>query len=187
MRPGIIYKITHRESGKAYIGQTVRGLNTRWNEHREDAQKGSYLYFHRALYNYGPASFDAEVLAEYDAKWLDYLEKTYILIYNTFGEGGYNLTPGGRDYEYKDPRLTVRKEEHPEPDLAPKPFLFPVLHSRQLDWSGGASKQPSIYMGQKMIFDHAIGDPLAQAIVAEWQPRFHVRIVDSLAELDTNR
>jgi hypothetical protein len=199
MRPGIIYKITHRESGKAYIGLAAPRrydedqptpewlLTRRWGEHQEDAQNGCYLYFHRAIHNHGPASFDAEVIAECDDKWLDYLEKTYILIYNTFGEGGYNRTPGGRDYEYKDHRLKARKEEHPEPDLASKPFLFPVFHSRQLDWAGGASKQPSIYMGQSIIFANAIGDPLAQAIVADWQPRFNVRIVDSLSDLDTNR
>ena len=39
--PFIAYKITHRESGKAYIGITIRSLKDRWAAHAAFAVRRS--------------------------------------------------------------------------------------------------------------------------------------------------
>jgi predicted GIY-YIG superfamily endonuclease len=40
MRSGLIYLITNTVNGKRYIGQTVRTLRQRWQQHVRDAKQG---------------------------------------------------------------------------------------------------------------------------------------------------
>ena len=100
---GYIYKITNKNSGAVYIGQTSRDYKTRWNEHLNylgqdyDPQKASLL--HRALNKYGKNDFDFEVIEETDdlnereQYWIEYY---HCYIYDPLYEKGYNMTPGGK-------------------------------------------------------------------------------------------
>ncbi len=92
-----IYKITNTLNGKIYIGQTVQKIERRWSRHILDATKGSQLPFSRAIVKYGKDSFVVEKIAEGENDaWGSYLERLYILIYDsTNREIGYNLTHGG--------------------------------------------------------------------------------------------
>ncbi len=90
-----IYGIRHKVSGKMYVGQTKRKVETRWKQHMTD---DGCPYIHNALVKHGKDAFDFFVIAWCIKTELDYNEKKYIQEYNTFGKGrGYNLKTGGAD------------------------------------------------------------------------------------------
>lgn len=85
-----IYKITKKNNGKSYIGQS-NDIYRRFNEHiRRDA-----LPIEQAIQKYGKEAFSFEVLEECDLTELDSKEKYWINFYNTFNGFGYNCNPGG--------------------------------------------------------------------------------------------
>lgn len=120
---GVIYKYTS-PSNKVYIGQTVHE-KVRYRRHRRFYGEGSL--FHKAIEKYGFENFTYEVVASADTEDREVLqeqlnewEKYYIKLYNSFGEGGYNLTEGGQGSsgtkhtkEYKDKMSERMKENNP--------------------------------------------------------------------------
>ena len=96
----VIYLIFCPQSGKGYIGQTIRGVHDRWIRHRRDAINGSPTPFHRAIIKYGEDAFEFSVLATASTiDELNVLEKHYIKVQNTLVPNGYNLQSGGNGYE----------------------------------------------------------------------------------------
>ena len=94
----IIYKATNKIDGKCYIGQTIKGLKRRKQEH-SNAKDG--CYFHNAIHKYGFDNFEWEVIEECDSKEeLDEMEFHYIKQYDSFKPNGYNLTLGGNKGTY---------------------------------------------------------------------------------------
>jgi group I intron endonuclease len=89
---GVIYRFVF-PNGKMYIGQTKQDVEKRWAVHRARASHSWYLA--NAIRKYGWDSIKKEVLVEVPNDCLDEYEMTFIDTFNTFGEGGYNLTPGG--------------------------------------------------------------------------------------------
>lgn len=80
-----------------YIGQTVKALNRRIQQHTNDAKRYDY-FFHRALRKYGLNNFDWLVIKECEnIQELNIWEKYYILFFNTKKPHGYNLTDGGQN------------------------------------------------------------------------------------------
>ena len=88
---GFIYKITHKETGRVYIGKTVNHPIFRWFQHFK-AQSGSY--FHKAMKNSKITDWTYEVideLKEGSENDLLELESKYIADYNaTDREYGFN-------------------------------------------------------------------------------------------------
>jgi group I intron endonuclease len=96
MRSGLIYLITNTVNGKRYIGQTVRTLRQRWQQHVRDAKQGVDTLLYNAIRKYGAESFTIEVVAESYAPFLNDVEKLAIWTYQSHREhDGYNLTRGG--------------------------------------------------------------------------------------------
>jgi group I intron endonuclease len=91
---GIIYKITHTQSGKAYIGLTINGLEYRWEGHQQSAKTGSNFEFHIAIRKYGADAFTIEILALTTIEDMRSEETRYIAKYDTF-HNGYNMNKGG--------------------------------------------------------------------------------------------
>jgi group I intron endonuclease len=88
-----IYKITHRVSGKSYIGVTSRTVHERWMEHRNYKDD---TYFQRAIRKYGAGAFDKCVVwVANDALEAADRERYFIEYYHTLKPGGYNTTTGG--------------------------------------------------------------------------------------------
>lgn len=91
---GKIYKITHKLTGKCYIGQTIQKLSKRWAYHC--ALDSGCPYLGRAIKKYGRTEFSFELLAEYNnQKDLNNAEEYYIDFYNSLMPNGYNLRSGG--------------------------------------------------------------------------------------------
>ncbi len=84
-----VYQITHRESGKVYIGKH-QTLNI------EDGYMGSGRLIRRAVKKYGREAFDKKILyvceteAEMNAKEAELVTEEFCLLKDT-----YNLCPGG--------------------------------------------------------------------------------------------
>jgi group I intron endonuclease len=92
----VIYLVTNKINGLKYIGQTIKTLEERKNQHIKNALRGSKYHFHRAIKKYGPDNFEWEVLeGVVSVDDLNYLEIYYIEKYNTFIGEGYNSTKGG--------------------------------------------------------------------------------------------
>jgi group I intron endonuclease len=93
---GIIYKLTHRDSGRVYIGQTKKTIRGRLSGHKYAAfvaKKDTYIC--KAIRKYGLDAFDAEQID--DANSLDdlnKLEEHYISLFNSTDRNcGFNIDP----------------------------------------------------------------------------------------------
>ena len=92
-----VYRLTCRETGKAYVGVTRKRPEERWREHADAASRGATTLLHRAIRKYGFDSFDREVLRteEGSSEAMFAAEVGCIAQYGTLVPGGYNLTRGG--------------------------------------------------------------------------------------------
>jgi group I intron endonuclease len=91
----IIYKVTNKITGSAYVGYTSVGFETRKTQHLSDARtpERKKTIFHRAINKYGEDAFHWEILLE-DATLDD--EIRLIAEHMTHKtHGGYNITLGG--------------------------------------------------------------------------------------------
>ena len=93
---GYIYIIRNTVNGKAYIGQTIKKLEKRINEHLNltQARRGSRL-LKSAIEKYGRDAFTVEILHEVLDIFLDEIEIAEIAKHNTLVPHGYNLDSGG--------------------------------------------------------------------------------------------
>ena len=92
---GIIYKVTHKESSKTYIGATTASIHKRKLDHMKLSKRKKQRTFYKAIATYGPNAFKWEQIDT--ASSTDELakkEKEYILKYNS-KEEGYNSDVGG--------------------------------------------------------------------------------------------
>lgn len=92
---GVIYKITNKISGKSYIGQTIRSINTRWTQHCSNS-KFKKTAIGCAIEKYGKENFNiVEVASSFTKEGLDFLEVMFINQETTLVPHGYNLDLGG--------------------------------------------------------------------------------------------
>ncbi|AGE48815.1 GIY-YIG catalytic domain-containing endonuclease [Paramecium bursaria Chlorella virus AP110A] len=89
---GFIYKLTHKESQKAYIGQTIRPILKRFEEHQLESSK--CLAIQSAIQKYGWENFDKEWY-EIPDEDLNFYEEMLVALLGTLAPGGYNLKEGG--------------------------------------------------------------------------------------------
>lgn len=99
---GIIYCATNLINGKKYIGQTKHSLEKRKLGHEK--ANCHLTIFKKAIQKYGKENFKWEIIDSASTGFeLDYKEKLYIKIYNTFCKNGYgyNIAEGGRGYSLR--------------------------------------------------------------------------------------
>ena len=133
-----IYKITNKNTGKSYIGQS-NDIERRFKEH-QIAGKKSRIPVDIAIQKYGKDLFTYEVVEECLIDQLNEREEYWIKFYDTFNNG-YNCNPGGNqssDRKMLRPLHSLHKEVPVHPvhfsDLqlpSPSPYHFrwnfPVL------------------------------------------------------------
>ena len=95
---GYIYKITNQINNKIYIGKTVKSIERRFWEHKNNAHKNVNLPLYKAINKYGEDNFNIEIvetvennncLNEREIYWINYFNS-----YIDKGHG-YNCTHGG--------------------------------------------------------------------------------------------
>lgn len=103
----ILYRLTFA-SGKSYIGQTVRTMNTRIGQHRRSAVNGkSLLPVHCAWRKYGEPLI--EVIGEFDSpESLHKAEIDAIRDQSTLAPEGYNVGIGGETAPSKSPSVKAK-------------------------------------------------------------------------------
>lgn len=97
---GIIYLVTHIESGTLYVGQTVMTLDRRWDKHVGDAnsRRGikSEVSLHSAIRKYRATAFKIEQIdTGVSNETLEGKERFWIAKLGTLSPAGYNLLMGG--------------------------------------------------------------------------------------------
>ena len=104
---GQIYKITNKVNNKVYIGQTVKSLDRRLNEHFRASERFHYKFINNesqpssrlypSIYKYGKHNFEIELVDTADSRdELNQKEIYYIELFNTTNpDKGYNIAPGG--------------------------------------------------------------------------------------------
>lgn len=94
---GFIYKITNNQNNKIYIGQTVKSVEARFQQHKNNYTKPyfSQIVLYQAFNKYGIDNFTFEKIEEVENNLLDEREKYWIKYYDSY-YNGYNSTLGGR-------------------------------------------------------------------------------------------
>lgn len=94
---GFIYKITNKLNNKIYIGQTIKTVSKRFQQHKNNSNKDyfSQIVLYKAFNKYGIENFTCETLEEVPNDKLDEREKYWIEFYDSYFNG-YNSTLGGR-------------------------------------------------------------------------------------------
>ena len=93
-----IYKWTHTETNRSYIGQSIQEPNRRRLEHISGSRSTKKTYhFHNALQKYGVDAFTWEIIAHASSiEELNLLEEKFINDYNSL-EDGFNIRKGGNN------------------------------------------------------------------------------------------
>ena len=99
-----IYAITHRDTGKMYIGQSIH-IEQRFKEHVRYGNDRCYI--DRAIKKHGKDAFNFDIVLECDESELCSEEHKFIKLFDTY-KNGYNLTWGGEIAISKSPE--VRKK-----------------------------------------------------------------------------
>ena len=94
---GHIYKIQNKINNKIYIGQTIKPVEKRFNQHINIFNKAyfSQLALYKAFNKYGLENFTFEEIEEVENSELDVREKYWINYYDSYNNG-YNSTLGGK-------------------------------------------------------------------------------------------
>lgn len=101
-----LYRLTF-ESGKVYIGQTVRKMKTRLSQHRLASRSGSMLPVHCAWRAHGDPALD--IIGTYDSEDdLHAAEIAAIIEHNSVCPNGYNLSAGGTTAPSKNPEVAAK-------------------------------------------------------------------------------
>lgn len=92
----IVYKVTNKNNGKIYFGQTCRTLEQRRAAHASSAKQGSTLRFHKAIRKHGIDAFIFEEVYSGEIGVVRQFEEKMIYENNTMDFNiGYNSTKGG--------------------------------------------------------------------------------------------
>lgn len=108
-----IYKFTHIESGRCYIGQTVQEPNRRRLEHIANSRYTPNEYhFHNAIRKYGIDAFIFEVIdTATSLDELNSLEEKYVAEYNSI-DNGFNIRqPGGNKLHSEDSKKRMSEAQ----------------------------------------------------------------------------
>ena len=107
---GRIYKVENKTNGTVYIGQTIRAISTRWDDHIRAAttqfHKDYHLPLHNAIRLYGKDNFNITLVEECPNELLDEKEKYWIEYYDSY-ENGYNASLGGFGHQKYDYDIIV--------------------------------------------------------------------------------
>ena len=101
-----LYKILNKNTGKAYIGQTINKQESRFSYHRQRLKKGTHdnEYLQRSFNKHGLDSFMFyTILKTDDLESLNLYEEQFIKILRATDRNfGYNIRPGGLNTKHSE-------------------------------------------------------------------------------------
>ncbi|WP_159821537.1 GIY-YIG nuclease family protein [Colwellia sp. 20A7] len=115
---GTIYLVSNLSSGKKYVGQTVKKVSERWDQHIESSKGGEKFNIESlpyAIWKCGLDNFMIEILEASisgDPR-INAREKYWIKHLNTEAPNGYNLTAGGGSYSSGGRKYVFQGIEYP--------------------------------------------------------------------------
>ena len=124
-----IYKFTHIETGRSYIGQTIQDPNRRRLEHIANSRYSSREYhFHNAIRKYGINAFTFEVIAKASSlDELNLLEEKYVKQFDSINNG-FNIRQAGGNKRHSEESKQRMKEAQK------------AAHARRREQNGGIEK-----------------------------------------------
>lgn len=102
----LIYKLMF-SSGKSYIGQTVRTLQTRITQHRQSVRLGSLLAVHCAWREHGDPEVTVLCVCATQEETHE-AERRLIDEHGTMSPNGYNISHGGDTAPSKSPMVAAK-------------------------------------------------------------------------------
>lgn len=108
-----IYKFTHIETGRCYIGQTIQDPNRRRLEHIADSRHTPREYhFHNALRKYGIDAFTFEVIDTASTlEELNLLEDKYVNEFDSINNGFNIRQAGGNKLHSEESKERMREAQ----------------------------------------------------------------------------
>lgn len=153
-----IYKFTHLETGRCYIGQTIQNPNRRRLEHIADSRYTSKEYhFHNALRKYGINAFTFEVIDTASSIGeLNLLEEKYIDQYDSI-KNGFNIRQAGGNKLHSEECKERMKEAQKK------------AHARRREQQGGIEKhsEPRRHKGKTGLWKHSEETKIKMSIAAK--------------------
>lgn len=148
---GILYCLTS-PSGKKYIGQTIRDLEKRFEEHC--SRKGGSIILHNAIQKYGKDNMKKEILLECNNEFLDEYEIKFISVYDTLYPNGYNIRTGGSNGLFCD----ASKEKMRQSKLGEKNFNFgkPRDEKTKINISNSKKGEKHHFFGKQLSYEHKL-------------------------------
>lgn len=122
-----IYCLKNIVNEKVYIGQTSRGLDVRFQEHKHDSRRGKKgcKKLYAAIRKYGENNFTIEKLHETDSIFeANELEQKYIKDWDSI-KSGYNIAEGGRNSIPTEETRKLLSISH----KGPRNYMFGKTHS----------------------------------------------------------
>jgi len=95
--PYLVYRLTNKHNGKAYIGITCRSAEVRWQEHCQRARQGTRVRsrLYAAIVKYGPEAFHLETIATANTDDEARALEVHHIALNRSYDDGYNANRGG--------------------------------------------------------------------------------------------
>lgn len=95
---------------KKYIGQSTN-VKDRLKRHKTNLENNNHnnKYLQRSWNKYGSDNFEFVIIEICNTSLLDERERYWIEYYNTFGDGGYNLTEGGKNGYKIDKKIVLKR------------------------------------------------------------------------------
>ncbi len=94
----VIYKITNKNTGKCYVGQTIDDIKNRLRMHFSNNENTNVSYIRRAIKKHGKDNFSVGILGSYETvEDLNSAEEYFIEFHNCLAPNGYNLIKGGKN------------------------------------------------------------------------------------------
>lgn len=185
---GYIYKISTTATNKVYIGQTIRTIEKRYQEHLNNRFKSTrkHAHLYEAMNKYGIETFSVEEIdTASNQKELDKKERQWIKKYDAI-KNGYNMAPGGQGtniFESEAVRAHHAKKMH-SPEVRKKISKtmhelrttqgFSEEHKRKIRESSQRRKEERAKLGLKFYDDcsHCATRNLAVYCILDTGERF---------------
>jgi group I intron endonuclease len=152
----LVYKITNKTNGKAYIGQTQQTFTLRRYNHIQRARDGVNRPLYNAMRRDGVKNFSWEILYECsDKKEMDKKERYYIRKFHSVIPGGYNLTAGGEGAKHHLTTIEKMKQRFITNNPAKRPEVKEKMSRNHADVSGEKNPNAKEWKVKNLIDDTA--------------------------------